>query len=139
MLVFPDAVRGVEALLDVEILGHTLHPVLHLPADVFEPTDDERVVVHVQRDAVDQGAVDRVEEVRYTVYGASLLDSTDLAEAILSFISGDGVQTPAVPDHAAAFYFDSIRHRIGPTPLDYPNNTVFPVVTVVACRARPMS
>ena len=136
---FPDAVRGVEALLDgVDLMGFRLRPVLWLPDDAFSPRTDGAVTVHVQREAITVGAVDRVEEVRLTVYGPDPLTSSDLAEAILAFICGRGIETPAT-EHSDSFYFDSIDQRVGPTPLDYPNTSVFPVVTVVAARARPMT
>lgn len=137
--VFPDAVRGVEALLtDVQLLDVPLRPVLHLTADPFTPLEDGAVTVHIQRDAITTGDIDRVEEVRFTVYGTDVLTSSDLAEAILALICGEGIESPWT-EHSAPFYFDNIDQRIGPSPLEYPNASVFPVVTVVAVRARPMN
>lgn len=145
--VFPDALRGVEALLtgvDVELPPggtantYSLQPALFLTDDPFESIADGSVTVHVQRDAVTTGEFDRVEEVRFTVYGPHLLTSTDIAEFVLSAICGDGVESPQT-EYSASFYFDRIEQRVGPTPLDYPNTSVFPVVTSVAVRARPMN
>lgn len=145
--VFPDALRGVEALLDgvevelpegAQVNTYLLRPVLFMTTDPFAASADGSVVVHVQRDAVTTGAYDRVEEVRFTVYGPHLLTSTDIAETVLALICGDGIESPET-EHSAAFYFDRIEQRIGPTPLDYPNTSVFPVVTSVAVRARPMN
>lgn len=145
--VFPDALRGVEALLTGLVVelpeggqtnAYQLRPVLFMTDDPFAANSDGSVTVHVQRDAVTVGSYDRVEEVRFTVYGPHLLTSTDIAEYVLAVICGDGVESPET-EYSAAFYFDRVEHRIGPTPLDYPNTSVFPVVTSVAVRARPMN
>lgn len=137
--VFPNSTDGVRQMLDgVDLLGFTLLPRLVLDADAFSPRTDNHVLVHVQRDAVTTGEVARVEEVRFTVYGPHVMASTDLAEAVLAAICGEGVHVPAV-DGVGPFFFDRIEQRVGPTPLDYPNTSVFPVVTSVAVRARPMN
>lgn len=136
-LVYPDATRGVLALLDgVTILGRELRPVVIVPADAMQPGDD--AIVHVERVNVTEGAIDRVEEVRLTVYGRTPLESQDIAEAIVSYICGTDIETPAIEGFAAEFYFDSIDQRVGPTVITYPSDTVFPASAVVAARARPM-
>lgn len=136
-LVYPDATRGVIALLDgATVLDHVLRPVIVVPADVFEP--GETTVVHVERGAVTEGGIDRIEEVHFTVYGRTPLESQDIAEAIVSHVTGEGLETPALEGFTAGFYFDSIRQRIGPTIITYPSDQVFPASAVVAARARPM-
>ena len=136
-LVYPDATRGVLALLDgVTILDYPLRAVAVVPANVFTPSDD--VVTHVERVNVSEGVIDRVEEVRLTVYGRTPLESQDITEAIVSYLTGDGIETPAIEGFADAFYFDSIRQRVGPSVITYPSDTVFPASAVVAARARPM-
>ena len=135
--VFPDALRGIYALLAEagEAAGHRIRPELIVPSDYSNV--DAPVVVHVQRVNTTEGAVDRVEEIRFTVYGFTPLQSQDIGEAIISYITGDGIETPPSPD-SAGFYFDHIRQRIGPASIDWPTNQVFPVSATVDARARPM-
>jgi len=135
-LIYPDGVRGVVSLLrGEEYAGLPLHPVVQVPEDVFNNTS--RAVVHVQRMNVTEGDGERVEEVRLVVYGRSPLESQDIAEAILSMIVGHGVTTPA-SQTSAAFYFDSIRQRVGPSAINYPNDSVFPASAAVDLRSRPI-
>lgn len=136
-IVYPDAVRGIVALLrDVEIAGYPVRPELLVPADYGDHTAP--VVVHVQQVNAIEGSVDRVQEVRLTVYGHQPLASQDITEAVLSLITGDGVTTPAT-ESSAEFYFDSIRQRVGPSMLAWPTDQVFPATASVDVRARPMS
>ena len=144
-IVYPDGLRGIHALLrDFEVNGHQIRPYFITPTNYAD--HDKPVVVHIQRINATEGHEDRVEEVRLTVYAFNPLHSQDLAEAILSYICGDGVTTPAVPestpgagDGAAAFYFDEIRQRVGPSSMDWPTDQVFPVSMSVDLRARPMT
>ena len=144
-LVYPDGLRGLYSLLDgFEVNGHQVRPQFIVPANYADY--DLPTVVHLQRINATQGHEDRVEEVRLTVYAFNPLHSQDIAEAILSYICGDGISTPAVDesipgasDGAAAFYFDEIRQRVGPSSMDWPTDQVFPVSMSVDLRARPMT
>ena len=143
-IVYPDGLRGINALLrGFEFRDFQVRPQFIVPPNYAD--HNLPIVVHIQRINATEGHEDRVEEVRLTVYAFNPLHSQDIAEAILAYICGDGVQTPAVPestpgagDGAAAFYFDEIRQRVGPSSLDWPTDQVFPVSTTVDCRARPM-
>lgn len=134
-LVYPDGVRGFCSLLDgADILGHTIAARVIVPVDYA--TSDE-TVVHFSRMSTNEGAVDRVEELRMVVYGPSVFESTDVAEAILSIITGDGIVTPA-SDYSDEFLFDWVRQRTGPAPVDYPLENVIPVAATFAACARPI-
>lgn len=136
--VFPDALRGLYALLAEvgEVADHVIRPELIVPADYSDHTAP--VAVHLQRVNTAEGHIDRIEEIRLTVYGFTPLQSQDIGEAIISIITGDGVETPPSPD-SAGFYFDSIRQRVGPASMDWPTDQVFPVSMSVDVRARPIS
>lgn len=136
--VFPDGLRGIWALLAEagEAAGHLIRPELIVPADYSET--GAPVVVHLQRVNTTEGAVDRVEEIRFTVYGFTPLQSQDIGEAVISYITGDGVESPPSPD-SAGFFFDYIRQRVGPSSLDWPTDQVFPVSATVDVRARPIT
>lgn len=144
-LVYPDALRGINALLrEFEFRHFRIRPQFIVPANYAD--FDRPVVVHLQRINATEGHEDRVEEIRYTVYAFNPLHSSDIAEAIMSYICGDGVTTPAFTesspgagDGAAAFYFDYIRQRVGPSALDWPTDQVFPVSATVDVRARPIN
>lgn len=134
-LIYPDAVRGFCALLDgADILGHKIAARVIVPLDYA--TSDE-TVVHFSRMTTSEGAVDRVEEIRMVVYGPSVFESTDIAEAILSIITGDGIVTPE-SDYSAEFLFDWVRQRTGPAPVDYPNENIIPVAATFAACSRPI-
>lgn len=136
--VYPDALRGLYVLLaDAgEAAGHLIRPELIVPVNYSD--HNLPVVVHLQQINTSEGQVDRVEEIRITVYGFTPLQSKDICEAVLSYITGDGVSTPATPE-SAEYYFDHVRQRLGPSALDWPTDQVFPVSAQVDVRARPMS
>lgn len=135
-LIYPDAVRGFCALFDgADILGYTIAARVIVPLDYA--TSDE-TVVHFSRMTTNEGAVDRTEEVRMVVYGASVFESTDVAEAILSIICGDAVVTPE-SEFSAQFLFDWVRQRTGPAPVDYPSESIIPVAATFAACARPIN
>ena len=134
-LIYPDAVRGFCSLLDgADILGHTVAARVIVPVDYA--TSDE-TVVHLSRMTTNEGHLDRVEEVRMVVYGPSVFESTDIAEAILSIITGDAITTPE-SDYSAEFLFDWVRQRTGPATVDYPNDNIIPVAATFAACARPI-
>lgn len=135
-LVYPDALRGIVALLR-EFDVYPVRPELIVPTDYYN--HEGPTVVHVQQINSTEGTVDRVQEVRLTAYGHQPLQSQDIIEAILAYITGDGIYTPAIPDLTDAFYFDSIRQRLGPSMLDWPTDQVFPASATVDARARPMN
>ena len=144
-IVYPDGLRGINSLLrGFEFRDFQIRPQFIVPVNYSD--DSLPIVVHLQRINATEGHEDRVEEVRLTVYAFNPLHSQDIAEAILSYICGDGVTTPAVPesveglaDGAAAFYFDEIHQRVGPSSMDWPSDQVFPVSMSVDLRARPMT
>ncbi|GAB3192157.1 hypothetical protein [Nesterenkonia suensis] len=134
--VFPCGVRGLFSLLSVgDVAGFPVRPQLIVPDDLSDVS--KPVVVHIQRVNATVGAIDRVEEVRLTVYGFQPLQSQDIAEAIISYVTGDGVSSPPFED-VPSFYFDSIRQRVGPSAMDWPDQ-IFPVAMTLDIRARPIS
>lgn len=135
-LIYPDAVRGFCSLLDgADILGNKIAARVIVPLDY---ASSDETVVHISRMSTNEGAVDRTEEVRMVVYGPSVFESTDVAEAILSIITGDLIVTPE-SDYSAEFLFDWVRQRTGPAPVDYPNENVIPVAATFAACARPIN
>lgn len=143
--VYPDSLRGLWALLrDFDDGGLSVRPEFIVPANYTDHSLP--AVVHLQRTNSTVGHDDRVDEVRFTVYGLNPLWSGDACAQILSYICGDGVVTPAVPesrpgaaDGAAAFFFDSIEQRVGPSSLAWHSDEVFPVSATVDVRSRPIS
>lgn len=134
-LVYPDGVRGFCSLLEgADILGHSILPVVIVPVDYAER---DETVVHISRMSTNEGPIDRTEELRMVVYGGSVLGSTDVAEAILSLITGDAIATPS-SDSSAPFLFDWVRQRTGPAPIDYPSENVYPVAATFSACARPI-
>lgn len=135
--IWPDPMRGLYVLLDgATILDRNIQPQFVLPADVYNQT--ETVYVHLVKHHVQTSSIDRVTEVRVTVYGRTPTESDDLAEAILVYACGEDIETPETRD-AAPYYFDYIEHRDGPIPQSYPGDTVSPSVMTVAVGARPMN
>lgn len=134
--VWPDAVRGIGAMLrGQQIEGRTIRPVTIVESDLYT-TDD--LIVHLEKHRTTTGGIDRVTEVRITVYGPTVTGSDDMAEAIVASICDVDVETPDT-EGAASFYFDAIEPREGPAPASVPaDSAVFPSVAVVAVRARPM-
>lgn len=135
--VWPDAERGIYALLeDVELLGFVLKPSASPSRHSFE--DKRLIVVQLETVNTREGDADRVQEVRLTVYGPSRYQATDLFEAILSYISGEDIETPPLHNWPG-YYFDSIHRDRGPSSPPYPDNTISPAVGTVLCTARPMA
>lgn len=136
VLVYPDAVRGFCALLDgADILGHKIAARVVVPLDY---ADSPETVVHFSQMSTNEGVLDRTAEVRMVVYGPSVFASTDIAEAILSIITGDAIRTPA-SDYSSEYLFDWVRQRTGPSTVDYPNANVIPVAATFAACARPIN
>lgn len=136
-LVYPDAVRGIIALLRGVADELDIRPELFVPTDYGDYAQSP--VAHIQSINATEGDIDRVQEVRITVYGFQPLASQDAAEKILTLITGDGIVTPAIENLTDSFYFDSIEQRTGPSLLDWPTDQVFPVSAQVDCRARPIN
>lgn len=143
-IVYPDAVRGIISLVGEAAEEIGVRPQLIVTDDYADYNLDP--IAHVQQVNSTVGDVDRVQEVRITVYGHQPLASQDAAEKILSYITGEGITTPAKPessggasDGAAAFYFDSIEQRVGPSMMEWPTDQVFPASVTLDVRARPMT
>lgn len=135
--VWPDAQRGIHSLLaGVELMDFTLVPSANPRREDFAEPDS--VVVHLETVDTREGDIDRVQEIRLTVYGPSTYQSKDLYEAILSLISGEDIESPALHNWPR-FYFDKIKRNIGPSTPNYPDDKLFPAMGTVYCTARPMA
>lgn len=135
--VWPDAQRGIHAMIEgVELMGFELVPSANPSREDF--AGEQSVVVQLETADTREGDVDRVQEVRLTVFGPSTYQSKDIFEAVLSYISGTDIETPAMHTWPS-FYFDEIHRNQGPSSPAYPDDTLYPAMGTVLCRARPMA
>lgn len=137
VIVWPDAQRGIHSLLEGrEILGFTLQP--EATPDRLDFEDAQKVVVQLETVDTREGDIDRVQEIRLTVYGPTVYVSRDIYEQILSLISGIDIDSPALHNWPV-FYFDEIRRGQGPSSPSYSDKNYSPATGTVFVTARPMA
>lgn len=135
--IWPDAQRGIHALLEgQEALGFEVVPSANPGRAEFDVPGG--VVVHLESADSTEGDIERSQEIRITVYGPSVYQSKDIYEVILSYITGEGIETPAAHNWPR-FFFDEIRRLRGPSTPNYPDDTIYPAMGTVLATARPMA